>query len=233
MTTQTELDRLLTAFLDDGPMRAPDGPGDAALAHAHAHPRRPDPFRGLRRDPMGRPWFAGTGGLRALPLVAALGLLLVAAIAAGTVGGWFDRDPGIVVPPSPTPTPIATPTTAPTPRTFSVDLEETAGADATVEVVDRSGTLVSAASGTPAEGGSVPEGVAVAAVDGDPASVSLTWTLLVCASEHHLQIAADGRTMSLTTAPCEGDAMPRDLVLVLTFAAPVSPADLEVTLTQE
>ncbi len=235
MTSQTDLDRLLGTFFDEGPTRAPDAPLDAALAHAAAHPRRPDPLRALRRDPMGKPWFAGTGGMRALPLVAAIGLLLVVAFAAAAVGGWFDRDPGIVVP-TPSETPAATPSVPATPapptaRTFRVDLIEVSGADATMEITDRSGTLVAAVSGTPADGGSVAEGVAVAAVDGAPASVKLTWTLGVCETGHTLEIAEDGRTLVLAAPSCEGDAFPRDLTVVLTFEGPVAPADLDVTLT--
>ena len=231
MTSQTDLDRLLGTFFDEGPTRAPDAPLDAALAHAAARPRRPDPLRALRRDPMGRPWFAGTGGMRALPLVAAIGLLLVAAFAAAAVGGWFDRDPGIVVP-TPSETPAATPsaTVTPTARTFDVDLIDVSGADATMEITDRSGTLVAAVSGTPADGGSVAEGIEVTAVDSEPASVQLTWTLGVCETEHTLDIAEDGRTLVLTAPSCEGDAFPRDLTVILTFRDPVAPADLDVTL---
>ncbi len=36
--------------------------------------------------------------------------------------------------------------------------------------------------------------------------------------------------MRMFRTACEGDAIPRDLVLVLTFDAPVDPADVVITL---
>ena len=233
MTSSTDFDRRLAAFLDEGPTRPPDGPLDGALAHAMAHPRRPDPLRAVRRDPMGSPWFAGTGGMRALPLVAAIGLLLVAALAAASVGGWFDRDPGIVVP-SPSAAPSEAPSGSPTPTaptSLRVDLVEVNGADAEIEIIDGSSTLVGAMSGQPADGGSVADGVEVAPVDGDPNKVQLTWTVMTCETLHQLVIEPDGRTMTLSVPSCEGDTFPRDLILILEFDAPVDSATIAVTRT--
>ena len=96
MTSPNDFDRRLGAWLDEGPAHAPDRTIDAALAHARAHPRRRDPLAVLRRDPMSGGGFAGA--LRPLPLVAVLGLILVAAIGVATVGGFFSR-PSVVPPP--------------------------------------------------------------------------------------------------------------------------------------
>ena len=104
MTSSNDFDRRLGAWLDEGPERAPDRTIDAARAHAQAHPRRRDPLAVLRRDPMSGAGFAA--GLRPLPLVAVLGLILVAAIGVATVGGFFSG-PSVVPPPV---TPTASPT---------------------------------------------------------------------------------------------------------------------------
>ena len=49
---------------------------------------------------------------------------------------------------------------------------------------------------------------------------------------HHLDIDPDGRTMRLTRPSCEGDAIPRDLVLVLGFDHAVDAGDVRVTLEE-
>lgn len=224
--TTPDLDRRLDTFLADGPARAPERPIEAALAHARAHPRRRDPFRALRRDPMGRPWFGGSPVVRGLVLVTVLGALLVASVALAAVGGLFDR-PAVVVPePSPTPSPVVTP--SPTPRRLIVDLEEVAGADATIEILDPDGLVASARSGTPADGGSVADGeVRVQGADGDAFTLVLTWTDLPCTTEHVLEVADDGRSLTIVEPVCEGDATVRDLVLHVTFSAPIDPATVE------
>jgi len=118
-----DLDRRLSDWLGDGPTRAPERSIATALDHAHAHPRRRDPLAALRRDPMGSAGRFGFGsGLRALPIVAALGLLLVAALAVASIGGLFDRRP-VVVPPVTTPTSSPSvsvgPSPVPTPTSHS------------------------------------------------------------------------------------------------------------------
>lgn len=230
-----DLERRLDAFLDEGPSRASERPIEAALAHARSHPRRRDPLRAVRRDPIARPWFGASPVGRSLVLVAALGLLLVASLAVATIGG-VGTGPVVVVPtiatPSPTVSPAVPSATPPgSPVTRRIDLVERVGADALIEVTDESFTLVDAVSGTPADGGSVPGGssVAVAGVPGDSTSVQLTWTVGSCETLHQLVIAPDARTMTLFQPACEGDTIPRDLVLILTFDGPVDPAALAVT----
>ncbi len=116
-----DLDRRLSDWLRDGPTRAPERSVAAALDHARSHPRRRDPLAFLRRDPMGSSGRVAFGfGLRTLPIVAALGLLLVAALAVASIGGLFDQRPVVVPPVSPTsspsvsvgPSPVPTPTTS-------------------------------------------------------------------------------------------------------------------------
>jgi hypothetical protein len=238
MNASQDLDRRLADWLQGEPSRAPERSIAAALQHARAHPRRRDLLAGLRRDPMGSTGFgSGFGGsLRPMPLVAALGLLLVAALAVATVGGFFDRQPVVVPPvsiptasPAPTPTPSGPPTPVATPVVVRVPLVGFEGRElSTIEIVDESGTLLRAGTGQPGDGGSTstPQ---VANDPDDPATVVLTWTGLLSDQDKRLTIGPDGRTMTLDRLPGCGDLVPFDRVLILTFVGPV-PAD-EVTVT--
>ena len=233
-----DLDRRLSDWLEDGPTRAPERSIAVALDHVRANPRRRDPLAALRRDPMGSPGRVGFGfGLRALPIVAALGLLLVAALAVASVGGLFDQRPVVVPPvltPSPTAAPTATPQASPSatpvsPVVISVDLVGFGGrALSTIEVVDESGTLVDAHTGQPAEDPSDPS-PDVKNDPADPATVVLTWYGLLDDTDRRLTIAPDGRTMTFDVLSGCGDLVPFNRVLALTFNGPV-PAD-EVTVT--
>jgi hypothetical protein len=237
-----DLDRRLGDWLGDGPTSAPESSIAAALDYARAHPRRRDPLAVLRRDPMGSPGGVGFG-LRALPVVVALGLLLVAALAVASVGGLFDQRP-VVVPPMPAPTAATAPTapTAPTatpqaspsaaspsPLVMSVELIGFGGRTlSTIEVVDESGTLVGARTGQPAEDPSDPS-PDVQNDPTDPSTVVLTWFGILDDTDRRLTIARDGRTMTLDVLRGCGDLVPVNRVLALTFGGPV-PAD-EVTVT--
>jgi hypothetical protein len=209
---------------------------DAVLAHARTHPRRGDPLAALRRDPMGSGF--GLGRMIApLPLVAALGLLLVAAVGGAAVGGWFDRDRA-VVPPVVSPAPSVVPSAAPTPvaaattRSFHVDLIEHLGNDASIDITDTSGTVVDAQSGDPGDGVDVPtDKVQVENDPGDPATVVLTWSGGTCDTTHELVIDADGRTLALSRPTCEGDSLGGvGHVLRLTFDGPAPAGEFSATL---
>jgi hypothetical protein len=223
-----ETDRRIAAWFADEGVRAPERTVDAALAHARAHPRRRDPFAALRGDPMRR----GLGGalFAPVPLLAALGLIVVAVVGGAIAGGLLDR-PAVVVSPSPSPTvspsPTPSPTPVPSPAMFHVDLVEVAGADASVDITDRSGKLSSADSGQPQDGGSVGDDSIVVEPDpSDPTVAVLTWTGTPCDTTHTLDIAEDGRTLTMTRAPCEGDAIPRDLRLRLRFNGPIDTSQM-------
>jgi hypothetical protein len=239
-----DVERRLAAFLGDPAYGgAPERVVEAAVAHARTHPRRRDGLAAFRPDPMDG-WgsvvgLGPVGGVRAgrvmprLLLVASLGLLLVAAFAVASVGGWFDRPS--VVPPgeSPSPVPTVSPPVSPSlppVESIQVDLTELYGSDAFVDITDESRTLLSAVTGTPQDGGST-DGTSVVVTQGASAdTLVLTWTGLPCDAGHELTIEPDGRTMALTRPTCEGDTFPRDLVLELTFDGPVVPADLTISL---
>lgn len=231
MNAPHDFDRRLTEYLQDGPSRAPERTIAAALDHARAHPRRRDPIGFIRRDPMASRGFGS--GLPALPLVAALGLLLVAALAVASVGGLFDQRSVVVPPPLSTASPSAPPSAPPSatpqasPAVIRLDLVGFGGRKlSTIEVVDQSGTLVAARTGQPRDGGSAssPDAADVANDPTDPATVLLTWTGLADDNDRALTIAPDGRTMTIEVVPGIGDLLPVDRVLILTFSGPV-PAD--------
>jgi hypothetical protein len=231
MTAYDDTDHRIAAWFGDQPVRAPDRTIDAALAHARAHPRRPDPLAAFRRDPMGRG--IGIGALFApVPLVAVVALLVVTALGGAVAGGFLRQPPRVVVlSPSPVPSPTASPTASsspsasPSPTVFHVDLTELYGADASIDVIDRSGTVISAATGTPSDGGSVPDdAIVIAAGRTDPTVMILTWTGTPCDTTHTLDISPDGRTLTITRPPCSGDAFPRDLQLQLHLSAEVDVA---------
>jgi hypothetical protein len=230
MTGHDDTDRRIAAWFGDETVRAPERTLDAVMAHARAHPRRRDPLAMLRRDPMGR----GLGSVlfAPVPLLAAIGLIVVAVVGGAIAGGFLDRPaPVVPAPPSVNPSPVVTP--VPTPAVFDVDLVEVSGADASIDVTDHSSTVVAAESGQPSDGGSVAEGVDVQPDPADPNVLVLTWTGSPCDTTHTLEIDADGRTATLSRPSCSGDAIPRDLQLRLTFAEPVDPTSLEISLVTE
>lgn len=232
MTTPDEQGRRIAAWFEDTHGRLPERTIEAALAHARAYPRRRDPLAALRRDPMGSGGF-GLGRLaQPLPLVAAVGLLLAAALAGAAVGRWFDRDPA-VVPPVVSPSPSAPPSQAPSvPATIRVDLIEHVGNDAFIEIIDESFTMIEAVSGDPGDGVDVAsDAVRVENDPADPATIVVTWGGGTCDTGHDLIIEPDGRTMKLTRVACQGDTLGGvGRVLRLTFDAPAPADEFDVTL---
>jgi hypothetical protein len=236
MTAVNDFDRVLGEWLDEGPNRAPDRPVELAMEHARSHPRRRDPLGFLRPDPMA-PRSRGLGmGLRPGLVLAVLGLLL-AAVAIG-VGG--SRQPSVVAPetsptasPSASPTPFASPT-GPASAGILVELVVAAGQPQTVDVVDESGKLLEATSGSPSgDGQSFPsDGVEVTNIDAT--TLQLGWAGFPCRTDHDLRIGTDPLVMTLVRPPCEGvtDSIGVDRILILRFSEPIVAADVTITLDQ-
>jgi hypothetical protein len=247
-----DLDRRLDDWFADGPAHAPERSISAALDHARTHPRRRDPFAALRRDPMSAGGFGAATGVRALSMVAVLGLILVAAVAAATVGGLFEQRP-VTVPPaipgpsgspapsspasqSPAPAVPAPPSAAPTgpalPASFHVTLAVKGGSPISLSIFDDSGALLTATSGTPADGASVGDGVVAVANDpSDPNTIVLTWSGTPCDTSHTLNISQDARTFAIERPACSGDLLPLDRILRLTFDRPIAAASVTATIT--
>jgi hypothetical protein len=231
VTQITDLDRQLADWLGDGPNRAPDQPINAASQFARAHPRRPDPLRLLRADPMAdrrRPFGLQPG------LVLALLALVIAIVAAGVIGSQVQNPPA-VVPPSRAPT-SAAPSGSPTPSTspsaarqFSVDLKTTSGEPASVQIVDGSGRVVSATSGAPLESDSL-DGITVRNDKAD--SLRITWLGSPCDTVHRLTVDATANNIVLQRPRCFGDAIPRFLSVTLKFSGSVVAGDVAASIVE-
>jgi hypothetical protein len=230
MTASTDFDRALREWFETETTRAPEAPILAALEHARRHPRRGDPFRRLRPDPMPARARAAVG--RPVLVLVALGLLLAAAVGFAVVGSPRPA----VVPPAPTSpasapataTPTPPPTLGPDPVPFTVPIETGTAAVIRVTIEDHSRLLAGARSGAPVGGGSVLIG-AVRVENEDATTLRLTWTDAVCSSDHRLVIDDPGTTMTFERPPCRGDATALDRVLVLEFETPIDASDVRVT----
>jgi hypothetical protein len=230
MTALNEFDRVLGEWLNEGPNRAPDRPVDLAVEHARSHPRRPDLIGFLRPDPMARP-FRGLGmGLRPAMILATVALLLAAVVAIG-VGG---PQPSVVLP---NPSPSASPSVSPIPSSSAsagilVDLIVSAGEPQKVDVIDDSGMLLEASSGSPTGDGQSFPSDAVEVTNIDATTLQLGWAGFPCRTDHELGIGSDPRVMTLVRPPCEGvtDSIGLDRILILTFSEPIVAADVDITL---
>jgi hypothetical protein len=231
MTTLNDFDSVLGEWLNEGPNRAPDRPIDLAVEHARSHPRRPDPIGFLRPDPMARP-FRGLGmGLRPAMILATLALLLAAVVAIG-VGG---PKPSVVLPnPSPSASLGLSPTPSPTAIASAgilVDLTVAAGQPQTVDVIDESGTLLEASSGSPTDGQGFPSD-SVEVTNIDATTLQLGWAGFPCRTDHELRIGSDPRVMTLIRPPCEGvtDSIGVDRILILRLSEPIFAAEVAITI---
>ncbi len=238
-----DFDRSLAEFLADGPSRAPEAPVIAAMAHARTTPRRPDPLRAFRADPMAP---RGTGGFAVRSgLVLATVALAVGAVGVAVVGSRPPQD-SVLTPPSASPSPISSATPDPTPPIGShtvggpdtplgspavppihVALQTQGGNPASVDVVDESGKLTGAVSGT------VPDSVANDSFDAfndDPTTVRLTWAGSPCDTVHRLTLDPALTTLTIDRPLCFGDSIAAYRSLILTFADPVDAAALNTVL---
>jgi hypothetical protein len=236
MTGSNDLDRLLGAYLEEGPRRAPERPIDAAVAFARAHPRRRDPFLVLRPDVMGRRSAMFSPQL-------AWGLLLVAltlgAVAALVVGSRPDSSP--VVPPptvpttSPSTTPEPSPSPSPSPTTFNVVVDDTefSGIAWPVNVTDASGSLVEVSNPRTAGETEIDRIDVESDAVGDSRSVVLTWETCADGDPQRVTIDSTGLVWRVERAVCGGDTLGvNPLQVVLTFSGSVVVDDLDVQLVE-
>lgn len=149
-------------------------------------------------------------------------------------------DPSPIGQPVATPTtaPVATPTPAPSDgggdaMPLTVDLENVTGADIEVDIVDRTGTVTGAVSGTPGDGASV-EPYTLLVENVDDRTLRLTWVDFPIDNDLGLYIdqTSDGlRFVLVQPEPTEAtDAVAFDRILELTFDAPVSADEVEAFL---
>ena len=99
---------------------------------------------------------------------------------------------------------------------FSLDLR-----DVSAEVIDWTGRVTGASSGTPGEGASVAYGT-VAITNAGPTSLEILWSGGPC--DRSVPVVVDGSTITVVQPPCEGDAIAFDRILRLEFADAVDAA---------
>ena len=232
MKTPDDLDRQLDDWLQqEGPTRPPEAPLEHAIQHARSHPRRRDPFGFLRRDPMAGP----TTTLALRPAFVLVVLALLIAVAGAVVVGSRPDDPPVVVatpsPPPPSTIPSAAPTAG---ASFHLSLRDDLGSGATVDVVDRSGTLVGARAAELTERApdpAAPTSGEVTVQNVDPTTLWIAWTAGNCPDAHSLTIDPTGRSIAISQPPfCGGDTIGVGRQLVLTFNRPIAAADVTATL---
>jgi hypothetical protein len=234
MKTPDDLDRQLDEWLQrEGPTRPPEAPLEHAIQHARSHPRRRDPFGFLRRDPMARPRTALA--LRPAFMLVVLGVLI--AVAGAVVVGSRLADAPVVIPSPSAPPASPVPSSSPTPGpSFHIDLKDDLGSGATVDIVDRSGTLVGARAAELNERApdpAAPTSGDVTVQNVDPTTLWIAWTSGNCPDAHTLTIDPTGRSISISQPPfCGGDTIGVGRQLVLTFSRPIAAADVTATLVR-
>jgi hypothetical protein len=173
-----------------------------------------------------------------IPIAAiAAGAALVAVVAFAAVGGRGDGNGpgGIAAPPAPTIAPTPKPTAQPIgdgsgAMPIRVDIETVAGGDVYVDIVDSTGYLVGAKSGTPAEGQSVGQ-YTLEIENLDATTLKLSWVdypienaLALYIDEHDGAI----RLLLIQPAPTgPTDAIALDRELILSFSQPISADQVE------
>ena len=190
-----------------------------------------------------------TGGIRPTVAISLAGVAIVAVAATAlAVGVGTSPTPGssarppaspVTSAPPPSAAPVAKPTTKPThtnsptdPAPIKVNLRTVDGHDVRVDIVDISGILESAKSGSPAEGASA-EGLVVENIEAR--TLRLTWVDFPIDNVDQLNIEwFDGHLKVVLVQPeprGDSDAVGYDRELVLTFSEPVSADDVETLLT--
>lgn len=241
MNPTSDLDRILTEWLDEGPKRAPERPVQLAISHAMAHPRRPDPIWFMRTDAMAPRTFQVA--FQPLFALMAVGLLLAAVVAIGVGSPRNDS----VVPPTASADPSLSPSVAPsapaetpspTPPTIrfndEVTITDNADGQVRVTVFELSGVLESIGQGDPS-GVTDPDedGIAAANDPADATVVQLIWIGCPDQDEYLVTVDVVAGTIVAETPACEGDTLGVTRALELRFSEPVDAAALELTLRQQ
>jgi hypothetical protein len=240
MHPTTDLDRVLTEWLDEGPKRAPERPIQLAIEHARAHPRRPDPIWFMRTDAM-TPRSFQIAFQPAFALMA-VGLLLAAVVAVG-VGSRGNDSQVPPLTPSPSAPPSATPSEpaespSPTPPTIRFNEEITIlGNDdqpTRVTVFELSGLLESIAQGDLQIGTDPDEdGLWAANAPGDDTVVHVVWGGCPSQDEYLITVDAIAGTVVVETSECTGDTVGITRAVALQFSEAVDAQALELTLREQ
>jgi hypothetical protein len=129
--------------------------------------------------------------------------------------------------PSPAVTPAASMPEMSGAPALHVTLETQDDSDVRVAVIDETGLLTGATSGTPGDGASVPID-APTVVDAEAASLLVTWAAPPCDSEPMVVLSESRLLIVQPECPAPTDAVAFDRVLILRFADTMDAASLEV-----
>lgn len=246
MTGSNDLDRLLGAYLDEGPRRAPDRAVDAAIAFARAHPRRRDPLGFLKPDVMARRSAIVSSQLAWAALVAVLTVGMVVAIGVGSRPNPAPvvPPPSIVASPSRTAPSSSPPPATPVPSNLILELTDGVGApgasgdtgvtfDRLLEVRDQSGTIVAVKNGPSPVDEPVTELIATRDPE-DPSRVVLRWPFKPCDEKLLLTVDPAADSFVLERKGCViGDTIGgADHQVVLTFSRAVEPTTFDLELVE-
>jgi hypothetical protein len=160
---------------------------------------------------------------RVLVLVGLLATMSVACTAAASTGRGGAT--GAPTPDAPSGAPASQPS-AP----IHVELKDEFDSGATVDIVDHSGTIVSARAAEIGErepDPAAPSSGDVTVQNVDAATLWISWAGGNCPDAHVLTIDAAGTSISISQPPfCGGDTVGVGRALVVTFAEPIAAADV-------
>jgi hypothetical protein len=238
MNGSTDLDRILTEWLDEGPKRAPERPIQLAVEHARLYPRRPDPIWFMRADAMSPR--VQTFAFQPVFALLAVGLLLAAVVAVG-VGSRNQQ----TSPPTPTafpsigpgpdsstePSPRSSP--SPTPPTIQGTDQisfETGGIPIRIDIYDLVGNYVDVVEDP--DSGNVPtpvqDTIGVENVAGDETRLRLAITRCPSMDEFLVTVDTVAGTLAVDGEPCTGDTLGVSSGVILQFSEAVPASDLEL-----
>jgi hypothetical protein len=140
----------------------------------------------------------------------------------------------VVVPPPTTATPSASPSSSPDSSAFpgglfQTDLATTAGAAASMDAIDLSHLITSIASGPAIDGGTVDH---IVVTNNGASRLLVTWPGSPCDTVHRLTLDATATQLVLERPICQGDAIPRDLSVLLTFKQPIDAAGVQASIVE-
>jgi hypothetical protein len=168
-------------------------------------------------------------------LASSLGAIVAVAILAAVALGGAPKPTS-----APSPAPVATPAPTPAPTDggsdampLTVNLDNATHDDVRVDIVDGTGILVGAESGTPGDGASV-EPYTLKVENVDAKTLKLTWVDYPIDNALALSIDTNGdgyRFVLVQPEPTgETDAIAFDRELILTFSEPISASQVEAFL---
>ena len=164
-----------------------------------------------------------------LPLDRILRLQFRSQMSEGEWSGTFVDPPAPSLGPGESPSTAITPLGPPAVAPVHVELVHEGGGPVSVDVVDESGSLVSAVSG-PVPATELGDGITI--VNQTPTQLRLSWMGSPCDTVHRLTIDAAAATVTLDRPLCSGDAMAAWRSLDLTFDRSIDGAALTASIVE-